>query len=55
MKFHGQNDFKQMHLNASSGNVSLRGLKIDHGMFREPLAKMILRHELPSLLVEYEV
>ena len=54
MKLHGQNDLKQMLLNASSGDVSLRGSKIDHGIFREFLAKMIVRHELPFLLVEYE-
>uniref|UniRef100_A0A7C9EH65 hAT-like transposase RNase-H fold domain-containing protein n=1 Tax=Opuntia streptacantha TaxID=393608 RepID=A0A7C9EH65_OPUST len=54
MKLYGQNDLKQMLLNAYAGDVSLRGSKIDHGIVREFLAKMIVRHELPFSVVEYE-
>jgi len=54
VKLHGQNVLKQMLLNASSGDVSLRGSKIDHGMYKELLVKMIVRHELSFLLVEYK-
>jgi len=27
---------------------------VDHGIYRELLAKMIVKHELPFLLVEFE-
>jgi len=50
----GPNDLKQMLLNASSGVVSIRGSKIDHDIYGELLAKMIVRHEFPVLLVEFE-
>jgi len=43
-----------MLLNASSGDVFLRGSKIDHGIFRELLVKMIVRHELPFPLAKHE-
>ena len=47
VKLTGHNDLKQMFLNASSGDVSLRGSKMDHGMYRELLTKMIVKHQLP--------
>ena len=55
VKLQGQSDLRQMLLNASlSGNMSLRGCKMDNNVYREKLARMIVRHELPFLLVEYE-
>ncbi|KAJ8425925.1 hypothetical protein Cgig2_023888 [Carnegiea gigantea] len=49
VKLQGQSDLRQMLLNAS-GNLSLRGCKIDNNVYREKLARMIVRHELPFLL-----
>ena len=55
MKLQGQNDVKKMHLNASlSSGMSLRSSKIDNDVYREKVTKMIIRHELPLLFVEYE-
>ena len=55
VKLQGQSDVKQMLLNASlSSDMSLRSSKIDNDVYREKVAKMIVRHELPFLLVEYE-
>ena len=46
---------KQMLMNASSsGDMSLRSYKTDSDVYREKVAKMIVRHELPFLYVEYE-
>lgn len=55
VKLQGQSDLRQMLLNASlSGNMSLRGCKMDNNVYREKLTRMIVRHELPFLHVEYE-
>ena len=44
---------RQMLLNASLfSDMSLRGSKIDINVYREKLARMIVHHELPFLLVE---
>lgn len=62
LKLQGQDDVKQMLLDASisddvslrSSDVSLRSSEIDNSLYRELLVKMIVRHELPFLLVESE-
>jgi len=54
VKLQGQNDVRQMLLSASlSGDMSLRGSKIDINVYREKFARMIVCYELPFLLIEY--
>jgi len=55
VKLQGQNDDRQMLLNASLfDDMLVRSFKLDNNVYREKLAKMIVRHKLTFLLVEYE-